>query len=239
MSPTAIETPRSPVPTGCRPRTARAAPAGWRGLAGSLLACLILGSGHARADDAAPPPQRIGTIERLTGAAARERDGTVQALSKRAAVFKHERITTGPGAALLLSLIDATVISLGENGALTVEDYVYSPGARGVAIIDVEQGAFRMITGNMGKLFERRMEVRTPLATLSIRGTDFWAGPIAGRQSVVVLRGRVEVRNDAGFVVLDRKWQGTFLSSRVVPPSRPELWEASSKSALATTMPFN
>ncbi len=63
-------------------------------------------------------------------------------------------------------------------------------------------------------------------ATITVRGTDFWAGPIDGKQGVLLLDGRVEVANEAGGVTLDETGEGTWLASAEEAPRTPARWPA-------------
>jgi hypothetical protein len=65
--------------------------------------------------------------------------------------------------------------------------------------------------------------LNTPVATIGVRGTDFWGGPIDGALDVMVLSGAVEVMNDAGQVML-KPSQGTVVRDQVTAPSAPVIW---------------
>ena len=82
------------------------------------------------------------------------------------------------------------------------------------------------------------VEVRTPLATISAQAVDMWSGPVEGGLGVLVIGGKLDVRNDAGWVMLDRKRQGTLVSSRMVAPQKPGQWSAEHASRMLHTVAF-
>ena len=62
-----------------------------------------------------------------------------------------------------------------------------------------------------------------------MRGTDFWWGPIDGHFGVLLLtESKLEVRNDAGAVLIDKAGYGTDIDPMkggYGAPSRPHKWD--------------
>jgi hypothetical protein len=90
-----------------------------------LLASLMLAwiAGGAQAATA------IGSVTRLQGAVKGTVDGASKNLASGAAVLADELIATGPAARLEITLTDETVLTLGENATLTLDAFVFKPGA--------------------------------------------------------------------------------------------------------------
>ena len=62
-----------------------------------------------------------------------------------------------------------------------------------------------------------------------------WSGPVDGKVGVLLMSGRVDVRNDAGSVVLHKKRLATMVSDRATPPEKAVSWPAEKvKQALLT-----
>lgn len=85
-------------------------------------------------------------------------------------------------------MVDDTVVTLGDNTRFEVrDDLVSAELATGNVALSLLEGTFRLVTGPLtGPLTggpERPLVVTTPLATIGVRGTDFW-----GRQSAELLQ---------------------------------------------------
>ena len=62
------------------------------------------------------------------------------------------------------------------------------------------------------------------MATIGIRGTDFWLGETDDGYGVLLLQGAITVSNSAGHVVLDSPAEGTLVASASTAPTEPEKW---------------
>ena len=71
---------------------------------------------------------------------------------------------------------------------------------------------------------EKNITVSTPVAEIGIRGTEFWGGPVDGEYSVLLLAGEINVKNQAGTVMLNTPGLATVIRSRLQAPLRPSLW---------------
>ncbi len=137
----------------------------------------------------------------------------------------NDELRTGSGARLQLTLADNTVLTLGADARLVIDRFIFSPDKQNNALsITAAQGAFRFISGQIGKVAGADLRIITQVATIGVRGTDFLAGPIDGNYGVLLLDGAVEVANPGGAVVLDRPGLGTTIASPTSPPSTPMIW---------------
>ncbi|MEY4679821.1 MAG: hypothetical protein RLZZ276_1470 [Pseudomonadota bacterium] len=105
-------------------------------------------------------------------------------------LFLGDAIESGPGAGLQVLLADETVFTIGPDARLTIDEFVYSPaGGAGRLTATVARGAFRMISGKVAAAGPDAMRVRTPVATIGIRGTMV-GGEVGQRgETFVVLLG--------------------------------------------------
>ena len=76
-------------------------------------------------------PGAIGAVERVQETANATQAGKTRDLAATGPVFFKDQMRTGPGARLEAKLEDGTVLTLGEKGRLTVDDFVYQPGETG------------------------------------------------------------------------------------------------------------
>ncbi|MBL8702134.1 MAG: FecR domain-containing protein [Alphaproteobacteria bacterium] len=127
--------------------------------------------GRGRLDSAATSGS-IGTVERVvvwgygTPPQRRTRD-----LFVRTAVVEDELIETPRDGAVHLVFADGTSFRLGSQSRAMLDRFVFDPArGRGEMSLDLGVGAFRFISGRMDK---RDYSLRTPAATIGLRGTDF------------------------------------------------------------------
>jgi len=83
-----------------------------------------------------------------------------------------ETVTTFAGAEVHLKMADGAYFSLRENSKITITRYVANGDDGDESLIDLARGAFRSVTGWIGKFRPKAYSVRTPMATIGIRGTD-------------------------------------------------------------------
>ena len=94
-------------------------------------------------------------------------------------------------------------------------------------MFELAKGAFRAVTGFMTKR-PHRFEVKTGLATIGVRGTDFWGGfgLTENGLDVVMLSGKgVYVTNNQGETVeLSSSGLGTTVMAASAPTT-PKKWD--------------
>ena len=90
-------------------------------------------------------------------------------LSAGSAVYSRELIRSGEASIAELVFQDSTKLSVGPKSEVRLDKFVYDPdkGAGKVAI-KAGRGAFRFVTGTQDP---RDYEIKTPYATLGVRGT--------------------------------------------------------------------
>lgn len=141
--------------------------------------------------DAGPATSSIGMVERVVvwGYGTPPQRAT-RDLFVRTAVVEDEQIETPRDGAVHLVFADGTSFRLGSQSKAMLDRFVYDPSrARGQMSLDLGVGAFRFISGRMDK---RDYSLRTPTATIGLRGTDFIVDVLAdGTTYVTVLSGAV------------------------------------------------
>ena len=155
----------------------------------------------------------IGAVTRIKGDCQGTSEGTVRALAAGAPVHLDEVVQTGDGARLALTFEDGTVLTLGEKARVTIDRFVYRPRGLGNAFRATTIGAFRFVSGNLGKTAASSVEVTTPVATIAIRGTDFWGGPIDGVYGVFLSEGAVTVSAGGRDTVRDARGVGVTMAA--------------------------
>ena len=168
----------------------------------------------------------IGDVTRLKPEVGARLLGVVRVLAVGAEVHRDEQVWTSRSARLDIKFIDGSTVVLGENARLVLDKFVLpeSEGA-GTQVLRSISGALRFLGGNVDRSGIGASRIITPMAIVTVRGTDFFAGPIDGAYGVFVFEGAVEVANGGGSVML-KAGEGTTLTRSSVAPTPPIVWGA-------------
>ncbi len=182
---------------------------------------------------------QIGSVTRMQGEAFWRAGSKPAPLSVGAPVFQDQKVATGDAARLELTFDDGTKLTLGEHAEMTLDTFVYDPAnGNGSLALDVK-GAFRFVSGQISKQPNKQVAVTTPAATIGIRGTDFWGGPIDGQAlGVFLIEGAVTVTNAAGEVILDTAGQGTNIATPGAAPGAVTVWPQAKVDRAFATVTF-
>jgi hypothetical protein len=139
------------------------------------LALMCLGA-HAWAGQVA------GTVMQLSGPLmAKKADGKVKILAIKSEVEQGDTLLTEKETYALIRLIDNSEITLKPNTSFVIEHFSYTAEQPDGdhAIFSLIKGGLRSVTGLLGKRNKERFEMKTPAATIGIRGTTFVASYVA------------------------------------------------------------
>ncbi len=194
---------------------------------------LFDGSGNQLAQAGAEP---IGIVMTSTGTVTVERaDGTVDQLSAGDPVYEDDVLTTGDGSTVGIRFQDDSRFSLGEEGRMELDTFVYDADAgTGSSLIDVAQGSFAFVSGMIAKTGDDAMSVQTPVATIGVRGTTV-AGDVGpdGQTEVTLLPdtdgtlGEIAVFNQAGLQIMFDAFQRIDIGGSDIAPTAPRTIEPS------------
>jgi hypothetical protein len=131
-----------------------------------------------------------------------------------------------------LEFDDRTTVQITEQSRLVIDDFVYDPKkGTGKLALKMALGTARYASGQIAKNNPQQVAVRTPTASIAVRGTDFsMTVDELGRSLVMLLpscdargcvTGAIEVSNEAGSVLLEQAYQATVVRSTATPPSAP------------------
>ena len=111
-----------------------------------------------------------------------------------AVVFQEALETVADGAALV-RFIDDSTLSIGANSKVLIDAFVFDPQkTEGNALIRISLGTLRYVTGEMPK---GKTVIKTPTATLVLRGTDVTVHVHPdGSTDATVNGGDVDAHND-------------------------------------------
>jgi len=133
----------------------------------------------------------IGTIMVAKGDAQIKRAHKLLPVKNGMDILKGDEIITKKKARIQVMLNDDTVITIGPNSSFSFVDYFFDGSKKSTIKMQANRGFFRSVTGKIGKIAPQRFKVKTKLATIGIRGTDFSAQ--IGRTSTSYICNRGEI----------------------------------------------
>jgi hypothetical protein len=182
----------------------------------------------------------VGTVDKLTGNAAALFDSTPRTLRRDDEVKFRDTLLTGANTRVHVTLIDDSVLFLGDDTQLTIDEMVYEPGVRGSGVLTVFEGVFRMVSGHINTVAGGSLTINTPVATVGIRGTDFWGRQTADTLTMAVIDdGVVEITGaDGRTVILDSPLETVVIERGRPTPDEPFDLPPEDLAAAAETVAF-
>ena len=124
------------------------------------------------------------------------RDSGQVTLKRRSVIYEKDEIRVGDDGRAQFRMTDTALISLQENSVLQIKKYQFKKGRNdNSALLELLQGGLRTITGAIGKNNKKAYELRTPLATIGIRGTDYEVEIVSNGMFVAVWDGVIHIKS--------------------------------------------
>ena len=146
-----------------------------------MVMCLLLST---------PAWASIGKVSLLKGEATASRNNQSIELMNGTNIEEHDFIATRANSQIQLTFEDKTVITLGSESTLDIQDYL-NDANNPKAKFKFNQGTFKTITGQIGKKAPENFNLETKTATIGIRGTII--GGIVTSGSIFCLSGTITV----------------------------------------------
>ena len=133
-------------------------------------------------------------------------------------------VKTGANGRVVLNFDDGQKVSLSEGSLFVITDYKFNahkPAESNFAV-NLFKGGMRAVTGAIGEANKGNVTIKTQVATVGIRGTDFQLY-MDNKLYINVLSGAITATNEAGTAVFDAKAQSTgqVLSAQSRPTAAP------------------
>ena len=144
-------------------------------------------------------------------------------------IFSYDTVKTGNGK-VGIQFIDQTRVDVTEHSKLLIDEFIYDPNTKtGSLSLKATLGTVRYASGQIAKNSAQNVKIKTPTATIAVRGTDFaMTVDEIGSSTIILLPscdsdgmcyvGEISVETDAGFVIMNQAFQATTVST---PESRP------------------
>ena len=124
----------------------------------------------------ADPSPTIATVQKVGGMATVVRQG--QTISPRIGleIYQNDTLRTGPGGSIGVVFNDDTLLSLGPESMVIIDEFIFAPrqGKFSIAIRMVK-GTVAYLSGLIAKLAPDSAYFKTPTSSIGIRGTKFVA----------------------------------------------------------------
>jgi hypothetical protein len=89
-------------------------------------------------------------------------------------VFTGDSLRTGADGSIGITFKDDTLLSLGPNSEIVVDEFLFSPGQGKLSIVTrMLKGTAAYFAGIIARLSPQSVRFETPVATVGIRGTKF------------------------------------------------------------------
>src|SRR5580698_11502244 len=161
----------------------------------------------------------VTTVDQVEG----ETEKGTQTITTGTAVYAEELVRTGTRGKAQLLFADRTNLAVAPMTEIRLDKFVYDPnGSQGNVVVVATEGSFRFITG---LLPHEDYEIKTPFATMGVRGTEFIAA-ICNRVSALnsgcglqaqVISGEIVVTTNSGQVVTLTAGQVVSVNAQGVP----------------------
>jgi|LauGreSuBDMM15SN_2_FD.fasta_scaffold08486_2 hypothetical protein len=193
---------------------------------------------------ASPSWAGIGTVSENKGTACEvERNKKKLSGVKGAEIESMDTYTTG-ACVSNITFKDDTKVKVTENSRLLIDDFVFDPkkSDAGKLAMKVGMGTVRYASGQIAKNNPQQVNIKTPTATVAVRGTDFTMTVDETGQSLIMLVpsckdekdfkqfeldeqrckvGSIIVSTGMGSVTLDKAFEATYVTSNSMMPTAP------------------
>lgn len=113
-----------------------------------------------------------GNVIYSHGTVSAQSNGQSRPLAKGDPVCVGETIVTAQSGMAQIRMVDDAMIAVRAETQMKIDKYAYNGTNSDASLISLFKGASRFITGKLGKLHPQFDLIRTPNATIGVRGTD-------------------------------------------------------------------
>lgn len=116
----------------------------------------------------------IGYVKTVKGDAVVINAGQQTRAAVGTPVVAGSKLKTGSNGSLGVTFKDNTVMSIGPNTELTVDEYLYAPSKGKLKLgASMAKGTLAYLSGAIAKIKPDAVTVKTPTGTIGVRGTHF------------------------------------------------------------------
>ena len=176
----------------------------------------------------------IGNVTSQTKAARITRQGDKILTEVNTPVEMRDLIETLKGRTNI-KFVDDTKVSVTEYSKLLIDEFVYNPEKKtGKLSLKAALGTIRYSSGKIAKNSRQNVKIKSPTASVSVRGTDFTMNVQEdGASSFLLLPstdetgnsyvGSIDVSTLGGTVTLNKAYEATTVTSAIAAPTPPQV----------------
>jgi hypothetical protein len=173
----------------------------------------------------------IGTITEGKGSSEIQREKTKLNVKQNIDVESLDIVSTANGI-VGITFKDDTKVRVTEHSKLVIDDFVYDPKSKGAGklAMKVALGTVRYASGSIAHENNKNVDIKTPTATIAVRGTAFTMTVNEIGQSLIILLpnadgsvGEIEVQTKMGLIILNQAFQATMVTGSEIKPLKPVL----------------
>ncbi|RII29406.1 MAG: hypothetical protein CXR30_12970 [Geobacter sp.] len=117
-------------------------------------------------------PDHVGVVKTMAGDVEISRKGIQLKAQANMRLLKGDQIMTGNNGKVGMIFEDDTVISIGPNSKIVIEDFMFQPNEKKLSFVArIIQGTVSYLSGQIAKLAPSLVRIETPHATIGMRGT--------------------------------------------------------------------
>jgi hypothetical protein len=170
----------------------------------------------------------IGDIVESTGIGQIVRNNEQIVVANALAIELNDEAKTGNGR-MLIEFLDKAQLSLKEHSEVLIDEIYYDPDpSLSKMSMKFTMGTARFASGRLGLVNKANIDIKTPTASIAVRGTDFTTTvDELGRSLIILLpdengdpSGEIVVSNDGGVVTLNEAYATTMVSSLDSSPTQ-------------------
>ena len=195
-----------------------------------------------------PQRQEVGKFTRLTNhvgdvlqsrgqALAVGRDSKSRKLVPGSHVYVGDKLITGPEGFLRLHMIDDAILDLRCYSIMVIEDYaIKDTSGSNRSILNLLKGSLKKVTGDIGKWKEDVYQLKTPVASIGVRGTEYALRVFQSKGCggtidldddglyLQVAKGLIDVTNRSGSVAVS-KGNNLYIPLPGGAPAEKSIWD--------------
>lgn len=162
----------------------------------------------------------VGSVVSLKGHVHALRDNIEVPLAKDAEIQRKDIVRTDADGYVRIVFHDETLVAVGKNGELSIEDYFYEANNSDVRTdLWFKNGVFENITGKIGQIAPDKIKLKAKTATMGIRGTHI-VGDLTDEKKIKIacIQGKIEVKSKTvtKHVRIDKKGKKVEVDTQVL-----------------------
>jgi len=143
----------------------------------------------------------IGKITSFKGSVDITRDNQKILVKRNIPIETNDIIATKKDSNAIIMFDDGTIITIGKDSTLDIKEYVYDSNESAASRTELHflKGAFKSVTGRIGKINPNKFTLKTKTAQIGIRGTV----TLGNQEIVACTKGAIKVSAQAHSVNVD------------------------------------